>query len=70
MSGNGDSLSIAEAACLLRAARRQKEALASEQQRLVDQGTYVTFEERQRLIEVCAELQCVEAAIRWLWRQR
>lgn len=67
---SGDNLTTAEAACLLRAARRQREALASEQQRLAEQGTYVTFEERQRMIEIEAELHCMESAIRWLWRQR
>lgn len=67
---SADRLTTQEAACLLRAARRQKEALASEQERLVGQGTYVTFEERQRLVEIEAELSCIEGAIRWLWRQR
>lgn len=65
-----DRLTAAETACLLRAVMRQKQALASELDRLVGQGTYVTYEERKRIIEVEAELRCIEGATRWLWRQR
>lgn len=67
---NGDRLTAAETSCLLRAVRRQKEALASELDRLTGQGTYLTFEEHKRIIEIEAELHCIEAATRWLWRQR
>lgn len=65
-----DQLTAQEAACLLRAARRQREALSQARERIIKLDRYTTFTEHQQMIELEAELQCIERAIQWLWRQR
>lgn len=63
-----EKLTPAEVACLLRAARRQRDALSQERDRLVTEDNYLTHKEHSRILEIEAELVCMESAIRWLWR--
>lgn len=54
---------------MLRAVRRQREALQDEHKRLADLVGKMSDEEMSRLIELEAELNCIESSLRWLWRQ-
>lgn len=65
-----ESLTPQEVACLLRAARRQREALTQARARLILLDSYTTHKEHQELIELDTELKCMERAISWLWQHR
>jgi len=64
MSG-GNRLTIRERACLLRAVRKQLEILTEELERLiVHQDPDSVIEEK------IADIQCIQGAIRWLWKDQ
>lgn len=60
-------LTDGERACLLRAVRRQRDALTEERDRLVGLDGNQTNWDRIRQSEIEAELVCLAAAISWLW---
>lgn len=60
-------LTPGERACILRAVRRQREALGEERDRLISKDGNQTEWERMHQLEIEAELVCLAAAISWLW---
>lgn len=58
-----ERLTVAQRACLLRAVRKQLEILVEELERLIIHGDSDLLIE-EKIIEV----QCVQSAIRWLWK--
>lgn len=62
---NPDRLTVEQRACLLRAARRQLEVYTDALAHLVAHGA-----PDAQILTATAEIQCVQAAIRWLWRDQ
>ena len=62
---DAERLSTAQRACLLRAARKQLEVYNEQLERMISHSDPdAVIEDKMR------EIQCVQGAIRWLWRDQ
>lgn len=62
-------LTSRQRACVLRALHKAHEQIVDERMRLAALDPHLSKQQRQQLIELEAESECLASAINWLWRQ-